>query len=70
MVFSVLAWHRTDRSLMTRSTSIAPRHRDVKTTFIQEHQACWSVEDRRQVIEERRTAFLIAFAGDQRFFYG
>ena len=57
------------RPQVTGRAGVAARHGGIEAAFINEHQPLRRVQVRGQVVEERRTAFLRAFSGDQRFFY-
>ena len=58
VVEPVIAGHRVHGPEMTGRTGIATGHGGVEAAFVNEDQPLWLIQIRRQVIEERRTAFL------------
>ncbi len=62
--------HSVKRPLMTGSTPITTRHREMEATLIQKNQTVGLLKGGRESVEELRLQFLTVFSGDQRFFMG
>lgn len=69
LVHPVVPSHLAYSPQVTGRAGIQPGHGGVEATLVQEDQLRGCLQVRRQLVQERQTAFVTPFASDQRFFY-